>query len=138
MILVRNRYDTLKSWGDDAIMSVKIKIDLSSVGEILKKRGLESGGKVQRWVTTRLITVFDGYVPLDSGRLKDTATANNAAPYEEIVYDGPYARRLYYNPQYNFNGAPMRGAHWAERAWADNQDAFLSDLQSNIDNGGFL
>jgi hypothetical protein len=32
-----------------------------------------------------------------------------------ISYGVPYARRLYYNPQFNFRGAPKRGAYWFER-----------------------
>lgn len=44
----------------------------------------------------------------------------------DLVYDTPYARRLYYHPEYNFQGAPkegeehkdgdpQRGAFWVER-----------------------
>jgi hypothetical protein len=80
--------------------------------------------------------MFDGYVPLRSGTLKGSATRNLAHPYEEIVYDGPYAARLYHNSQYNFNEAPKRGAFWDKRAWADNKDTFLSNLQKFVDKQG--
>ena len=33
----------------------------------------------------------------------------------DIVWDTPYARHLYYHPEYNYQGAPMRGGYWADR-----------------------
>lgn len=51
------------------------------------------------------------YVPFDTGELRDSARQEGT----DLVYDTPYARRLYYHPEYNFQGAPMRGAYWPER-----------------------
>ena len=120
------------------IMSVEIKVvlDLKPALDILQAHGLEPGGKVQHYIATQLVGMFDGYVPLRSGFLKGSASANLAQPYEEIVYSGPYAARMYYNPQFNFNGAPQRGAYWDKRAWADHSDTFLANLQNYVDRGG--
>lgn len=115
---------------------VDTKIDMKPITEILDKRGLSAGGKVQQHITTNLINMFDGYVPLRTGTLKGSAIRNNAPPYNEIVYDGPYAARLHYNPQYNFSEAPKRGGYWPARAWADNKDTFLYNLQQSIDKAG--
>lgn len=114
---------------------VTVSFDLAPVAEILASRGLQPGGRVQRHITTGLIGMFDGYVPLRSGILKGSAHRNNAPPYDTITYDGPYAARLYYNPQYNFNEAPKRGGFWDKRAWADNKDTFLSNLNGYVERG---
>lgn len=113
-------------------MKVRTVLDMSSANQILENHGLASGGKVQQYVTSNLIKTFDSYVPFRDGFLKASALSNSSAPYEYITYSGPYAKRLYHNPQYNFNGAPMRGGYWASRAWADNKDAFLNDLQQYV------
>lgn len=117
-------------------IKVKVTLEMNDVREILTARGIESGGRVQRYIATQLVGMFDNYVPLRSGVLKGSATRNLASPYKEIIYDGPYAARMYYNPQYRFNEAPKRGGYWDKRAWADNSDNFIRNLQMFIDRGG--
>ncbi|GHU77052.1 hypothetical protein FACS1894188_10590 [Clostridia bacterium] len=112
-------------------LKVKVSMNMDSISTVLSNHGLEAGGRVQQYITTNLIRMIDGYVPLRAGVLK--GSRNNAPPYDEIVYDTPYAARLYYNPQYNFNYSPQRGAYWDKRAWADNGDKFLSDLKQAIE-----
>lgn len=47
-------------------------------------------------------------------------TSHSAQGQVEIVSSTPYARRLYYHPEYNFNQTenPSAGAHWFD-PWAD-------------------
>jgi hypothetical protein len=116
-------------------LAVNTSIRMDDAKTILAARGLQPGGRVQQYMTTQLIGIFDGYVPLRTGVLKGSAPRNNAAPYDTIVYDGPYAARHYYNPGYNFNEAPRRGAYWDKRAWADHKDTFLYNLQLYVDRG---
>jgi len=116
-------------------VDIKATLELPEVAQMVQSKGLNPGGRVQRYITTTLIGIFDGYVPLRSGVLKGSAVRNNAPPFEQIIYDGPYANRLYHNPQYNFNEAPQRGAYWDRRAWIDNKDTFLANLQLAIDTG---
>ena len=118
-------------------MGIDVSFHTKPVQEMLESRGLEPGGKIQRYMAAQLVGMFDGYVPLRSGILKGSATRNLAAPYDTITYDGPYARRLYYNPGYNFNEAPRRGAFWDKRAWADNSGTFLQNLERIINAGRF-
>lgn len=46
-------------------------------------------------------------VPRDTGALQDEKFYENYEDLErgktELVFEGPYARRLYYHPEYNFN-----------------------------------
>lgn len=101
------------------------ELDLSGLKDILKERGLEPGGAVQAFVDSEIIRLADPYVPFRTGALKDSAILNTVIGQGEIVYATPYVRRMYYHPEYNFNGAPMRGAHWVERMWADHGDEII-------------
>lgn len=105
-------------------------LDLRPVAEILNNHGLSAGGDVQKHMANQLMRIFDPYVPLRSGVLKSSVKSDS--PYTQITYDGPYAARLYHKPQYNFNQAPRRGAYWATRAYADNKDVFINDLQNYV------
>ncbi|MCL2563146.1 MAG: minor capsid protein [Oscillospiraceae bacterium] len=127
--------------------TVKVKLDMKPTSEILSRRGLERGGRVQQHVATQVAAGAHSYVPFRTGRLADTAIANLSPPYEDVVYDGPYARRHYYNTggvdrrgrnfsSATFVGAPRRGAQWVMRWWADNRGAFLSNLQAFVNRGG--
>ena len=95
------------------------ELDLSGLTDLLRERGLEPGGAVQAFVDSEIIRL---------GALKDSALTNTVIGQGEIVYATPYARRMYHHPEYNFNGAPMRGAHWVERMWADLGDEIIKSV----------
>lgn len=63
-------------------------------------------------------------IPFKTGHLQEDATffdvSEAAAGHTEIVSSTPYARRLYYHPEFNFNREdnPNAKAHWFED-WAD-------------------
>ncbi|MGN0384599.1 MAG: minor capsid protein [Lachnospiraceae bacterium] len=85
----------------------------------IKTLGLEERGRVQQFVTNEFMKNVQPYVPYDvakkyelPGRLIDSCHIENGT---DVVWSTPYARRLYYHPEYDFQGAPMRGGYWAER-----------------------
>ena len=87
--------------------------------DCIKKLGLEERGKVQQFVTNEFMKNVQPFVPFDlagkydnPGRLIDSCHIEDGT---DVVWSTPYARRLYYHPEYNFQGAPMRGAYWADR-----------------------
>lgn len=51
------------------------------------------------------------YVPYHTGRLAGSGIGRGG----RVSWNTFYARRLYYNPQYSFNGAPTRGGQWFVR-----------------------
>lgn len=60
-----------------------------------------------------------GVMPMDTGNLQNDSThvddSGAAEGHVEIGTDAPYARRLYFNPQYNFRhdkNANARGEWW--------------------------
>lgn len=89
------------------------------LGDCIKKLGLEERGRVQQYVTNEFMKNVQPFVPFDvagkfenPGRLIDSCHIENGT---DVVWNTPYARRLYYHPEYDFQGAPMRGGYWADR-----------------------
>ncbi len=90
-----------------------------NLADCIKTLGLEEKGRVQQFVTNEVMRLSDPYVPFDEaglyempGRLKGSVHIEDST---DVVYTTPYARRLYYNPDYNYQGAPIRGAYWVDR-----------------------
>lgn len=90
-----------------------------NLGDCIKKLGLEEKGRVQRYVTNEFKKNVQPFVPFDEagkyeqpGLLIDSCRIENDT---DVVWKTPYARRLYYHPEYNYQGAPMRGGYWADR-----------------------
>lgn len=91
-----------------------------------KNRGLGHGLQAQRYVDSEVLRLTDPLVPMDDGILKGSGTRNTRIGAGSVKYVTPYARKLYYNPQFNFGGAPNRGGMWFERMKASNKQAILN------------
>ncbi len=100
-------------------------LKIFSVDASTKRRQLGKGLAAQRFVDSEVLRLSDPLVPMDSGQLKSSGTRNTKIGSGEVRYSTPYARKMYYNPQFNFQGAPNRGAKWFERMKASNKDAIL-------------
>lgn len=90
-----------------------------NLDDCLKTLGLDEKGRVQQFVTNEFIKNVQDFVPLDiagkyenPGRLIDSCHIENDT---DVVWETPYARKHYYDPEQNFQGAPIRGAYWADR-----------------------
>lgn len=103
-------------------MSDKVRIDavlnIDST-KLVKRLGLEKNGSLQKVVDNEVIRECGPYVPHREGALERSAVQNTVIGSGRVVYETPYARRLYYNPQYHFNYAPKRGGMWFHRAMAN-------------------
>jgi len=107
-----------------------ITINMDNTQRILARRGLESGGKCQKWMTHEIRRLSDPYVPFQTNILKND-TVEEGEDY--ILYNTPYARyqwgglvmvgappKQVTDKPLTYNGAPKRGKKWVLRAWADN------------------
>lgn len=97
-----------------------------NLDDCIKKLGLEEKGRVQQYVTEEFKKNAQAFVPFDiagiyenPGRLIDSCHVENGT---DVVWSTPYARRLYYHPEYNYqekgeseNNGPGRGGYWADR-----------------------
>lgn len=97
-----------------------------NLDDCIKTLGLEEKGRVQQFVTEEFKKNVEPFVPFDEagkyenpGRLIESCHIENGT---DIVWNTPYARKLYYHPEYNFQGkgnseamGTGRGAYWADR-----------------------
>ena len=93
---------------------------------ILSERGLDTGGRVQEFIDSECLRLSEGKVPKDTGALIQSGIINTKIGSGEVKWSTPYARRLYYHPEYNFQQSPERGAYWFERMKQQHKNAILS------------
>lgn len=101
-----------------------VEIDLSGLDQEIQRR-LGPMSLAQKFVDSSFIRVTDPYVPFRTGAAKNSAIINSVIGSGKIVYATPYIRAIWSHPEWNFNGAPMRGAYWAQRSWADHGDEII-------------
>ncbi|WP_276862555.1 minor capsid protein [Anaerococcus tetradius] len=95
----------------------------------LKKRDLDTGGGVQKFIDSECIRRMDPYTPKDIGTLIGAATSQTSIGSGRIIQQTPYAKRWYYESA-NFQGAPMRGNRWFERMKSSHKDSILRGAAS--------
>ena len=96
-----------------------VTLVMEAVENMLAKRGLNDGGAVQRYVDEAVLRYAEPYIPVRSGQLKESGYRATQAGSGRVIWQTPYAARMYYGVGYTFAGAPMRGAYWFERMKAD-------------------
>ncbi len=114
-----------------------IVTNLDDVGTMLRKRGLEPNGRVQKLLTHEVARYCDPYVPMQQGILKNTRIIED----DGIIYNTPYARYQYYGKvmvgrapkkltdrNIQYHGAPKRGAFWDRRMWADKKSVIMNKI----------
>ena len=70
---------------------MRIDVKLDSNDAMLKRRGLNPSGRVQRLMTTECARQMDPYVPMRQGTLKNTRFIGP----DYVLYRGPYAHYQY-------------------------------------------
>lgn len=101
--------------------SSSVQIKLRSVSSMLADRGIETRGKVQKYIDNTVLRFCDPYVPLDTGTLRTSGTLHTDIGSGEVVYRTPYAAKQYYkgsSPGKSHTGG-KRGRMWFARMKAD-------------------
>lgn len=109
-------------------MSVRVSIDMSNA---FKKFSPTRMMKAKVFIASEIVRLTDPFVPFDEGWLKNSVTISPGGSF--ISYNMPYARRLYFNPQYNFKGAPQRGGLWVERSLAINRKDIIAAVKKYME-----
>lgn len=104
------------------------KVEFNTM-KALQKRNLALGGEIQKVIDTEVLRRVEPYTPKHERVLIDSATTHTRIGSGKVVHRTPYARRLYYNRDYNFRGAPKRGAYWFERMKADHKGSILKEAK---------
>jgi hypothetical protein len=77
------------------------KVELPDAHELLKKCNLQTGGAVQNQIDMRVIQYSIPYCPHDTGFLENSPFSVSTPG--RVIYEGPYARYLYYGKVYGPN-----------------------------------
>ena len=89
--------------------------------KILAKRGLNTGGKVQKYIDSKVLEYSEPYVPKDTGALIASGITHTQIGSGQVKYRTVYARRWYYMPAKFAQGTGRgmnttgRGNYWFER-----------------------
>lgn len=118
---------------------VQVNIDID---RILQDRGLNPGGRVQKYIDSECLRLCEPFIPRDiaalsqGGSLIDSGITNTVIGTGELKWRTPYARRWYYNVanfQQNAGGrayiggqtGPGRGSYWFERMKNQHKDDII-------------
>ncbi|WP_282171807.1 minor capsid protein [Cytobacillus firmus] len=91
----------------------------------IQQRVEEAVDAGQKQLDQEVLKGSNFFIPKDTGELERSGVRYSQIGKGKIVWSTPYARRLYYNPQYNFSKDvnPNAQGLWFEAAKA----RFLSD-----------
>lgn len=101
---------------------MKSKFTILATQTLIQTRGLEVGGKVQKYIDSEVLRLTDPYVPMDTGELKSSGIRHTRTGSGEVKYKTPYARKQYFENK----GNGLRGRQWFERSKADNKTSILN------------
>ena len=126
-----------------------MKFVMLDVNEIMRRKGIEKGGSVQKFIDSEVMRRTDPYTPYRHGFLKSGALAGTKIGSGVIEQNGPYARYLYYgkvmvgrapktvtSKDLTYSGAPRRGKMWFERMKLDHKEAILRGAMLMARRGG--
>ena len=94
---------------------------IKPTAELLRERGLQPGGRAQKYVDSEVIRCVDKYVPFNTGFLKKSVRLGSVIGSGGVLkYVAPYARKNYYEnagkgKQGISSGKGLRGRLWFER-----------------------
>lgn len=97
-------------------MDIRIEINWNSISNRIGE-GLIAAQVV---LDEQVLKDSNSFAPQDTGNLIESGIRSSAFGSGRVEWDTPYARKLYYNPQYNFSKDrnPQAGGLWFERAKA--------------------
>lgn len=98
---------------------VKVDIDFKRPYQMLSLKNVQRGKSA---MSNQALADMNPFVPMREGTLRTTGHVTSDA--NEIVWNTPYAKRLFYNQFYNYT-TPGTGPRWDLKA----EGMFLSDWQ---------
>lgn len=136
------------------------RLEIKPTDLMIKERGLNSMGKVQKFVDSECIRLMKPYTPFRTGILEKMATIGTAIGSGEIRQSAPYARYLYYGKlmvstvtgssyarhgetkkltatelKYDKSAHALAGKMWFERMKADHKEDILKGAQEIANRG---
>lgn len=127
---------------------MKVKMNLPTASEIIRRKGLGGDGDIQRFHTQNVLRRIVKYLPYRSGATVKLTIAQTDVSKPEIVTETPYAKYLYFGVvmegrapkkatdrplQYTKTKNPLAGPFWDRALVANEGDVLVEELQRFID-----
>ncbi|OQM47533.1 minor capsid protein [Anoxybacillus sp. UARK-01] len=114
-------------------LDVKVNINQNQLQSDIDRR-LD---KAQYALDNQVLRDSNYFIPKDTGNLEKSSFLHSQIGQGKIVWNTPYARRLYYNPQYNFSKDvnPNAQGLWFEVAKARWYNEWVQVAQNAYDKG---
>lgn len=110
---------------------VKVNINYNLIGNKINK-GVQ---KAQLWLDNEIVKDSEPFVPFLSGDL-------NKSPYKvgsvkgdgKIIYNEPYAAKMYYGEDFNFTKTfhSLAGPYWFEKAKVINEQRWIDGVNKIV------
>ena len=107
------------------MINFDVKIDIDK-GKLKSKE--EQAAKLSQFqLDEAVLKDSNDYIPADTWNLRDSSFLHSKIGKGEVAWQTKYARRLYYNPQYNFSKDknPKAQGLWFEAAKAQNKKHWI-------------
>ncbi len=105
-------------------------MQIKSAVKLASARGIDSGGKVQKFIDSEVLRKSEPYVPKLTRTLIKSGTIHTEIGSGKVIYRTPYARRQYYenagNGKEGTSKGGRRGKMWFERMKANHREEILS------------
>lgn len=113
------------------MLDFKVKVDLDHNALHNKRTSAKRAAQAQ--LDQDVLKDSNYYIPKAIGTLEGSGIRASRIGYGEVIWDTPYARRLYYNPQYNFSTDKNPNARglWFEEAKANKKPNWLQNVGAN-------
>jgi len=137
-----------------------VKLDIRPTADLLRSRGLQPGGSVQKVIDSETMRYMGDYMPRrQAGELEHKMVTATIVGSGEVKIDGPFAHYLHEGILYvdsvtgsawsrkddtkvptgkelTYAGAPMRGKKFFDRMKTDHKEDILKAAQAAADRGG--
>lgn len=123
-------------------MKFVVKMDLPGAEELIRKKGIGPGGRVQMFHTANVGRRIEKYIPKQTGNLRRVKYKTST----QITFSSPYAKYQYYGKV--MKGKAPRvvtgknlnyqegGPFWDRALVADEGEVLREELQAFINRGG--
>lgn len=96
-----------------------------------------NAAKAQHVLDSSIIRDTDPFVPMDTGMLARSAETASAIGKGEIVYDTPYARRIYYGLELHISKLhhPNASVLWFQQSKAMHEKRWIAEVERILKGG---
>lgn len=91
----------------------------------IRKKIKKGKNNAQKVLVEHVLKDSNYYIPKDTGALETSGTISSTG--KQVIWNTPYARRLYWNPQFNFSKDvnPNARGLWFEEAKAQKLNSWM-------------